>query len=243
MRRTHQILLICILVAAIAILGVWQLFGKHRPQLSQREIATRVLAEYIASKRHPAHVLVMSNPFTQMRGHPAQAYSYQKAGVAGLQRGFGAKAELRIAFPKLKPGALQGSGVVYVDAQTKTPLSFLVAEDAFDEVTRKNPDCEVIVSLIGLPVKLNAVEAWTKGGAPAFGLLLPDWRMIGDTQGILSAFKSGKLLAAVLDKPGAPPDTLPVSGEYRSEFDARYILATAENIEGLLKSSPQLFTR
>jgi hypothetical protein len=130
-----------------------------------------------------------------------------------------------------------------VDPQTKTPLSFLVAEDAFDEVTHNNPDCDVIVSLIGLPVKLNAVEAWTKGGAPAFGLLLPDWRMIGDAQGIRNAFKSGKLLAAVLDKPGAPPDTGPVSREYRSEFDARYILATAENIESLLKTSPQLFTR
>ncbi len=202
-----------------------------------------MLAEYIASKRHPAHVLVMSNPFTQTRGGPAQVYSYQKAGVAGLQQGFGVKAELRIAFPRLKPEALQGAGGVYVDPQTKTPLSFLVAEDAFDEVARKNSDCDVIVSLIGLPVKLNAVESWTKGAAPAFGLLLPDWRMIGDTQGILNAFKSGKLLAAVLDKPGAPPDTKPVSAEYRSEFDARYILATPENIESLLKTSPQLFTR
>jgi hypothetical protein len=232
--------------AIILVLGLagWFLAGKIRsPQLSQRAIATRVLAEYALQKKHPAHVLVMSNPFSQMKGRPAQIYRYEQAGVDGLAEGFGKKSNVKIVFPKLKPEALQAAGSIYVDPESKTPLSFLVADDAFNELTRKNPAADLIVSLIGLPVKLNAVEAWTKSGPPSFALLLPDWRMIGDARAIQNAFNSGKLLAAVIEKPGAPPESTPVSKDYKAEFEGRYVLATAENIDALLKMQPQLFTR
>jgi hypothetical protein len=74
-----------------------------------------------------------------------------------------------------------------------------------------------------------------------FGLLLPDWRLLGDTEFLRRAFKSGKIAAAVIDKPGAPPDEVPDTGDLKAEFERRFILVTAENIDEVLKSYPRLF--
>lgn len=228
----------------IAALLAWYFFGKEqRAPLSHREIATRVLAEYISSKKKPAHVLVISNPFSLMKGRAAEIYTYQRAGVDGLRKGFGSGTDLQLGFPKLKPQVVQNPGSVYVDPQTTTPLSFLVSGDDFDQLTREHPEAEVVVSLIGLPVDLASVQSWSRSGPPHYGLLLPDWRMIGNLGAVRKAFSSGKLLAAVVDKPGALPSTKPSSGSYRAEFDARFVLVTAENIEDIARAYPKIFSK
>jgi hypothetical protein len=61
-----------IVVAVIAVLFVgWFAFSRaNRAPLSQREIATRVLAEYVRKSANPHAVLVLSNPYTQKPGSP-----------------------------------------------------------------------------------------------------------------------------------------------------------------------------
>src|SRR5262249_49245814 len=154
---------------------------RSKPAVSERQIATRNLAEYLKSTIKPKAVLVISNPFSQLPNRPPQVYEFEKAGIAGLQEGFGKEVSLKVDFPELKPQALANPASVPMDPGTTTPLSFLVTEQSFEKVIQKNPDCDVVVSLIGLPVNLHASEAWTKAGPPRFALLLPDWRIIGDS--------------------------------------------------------------
>jgi hypothetical protein len=210
---------------------------KSAPE-SERQLATRVLAEYVAKTAAPKKVVVLSNPFTKKGGSP-QAAAFEEAGIAGLKEGFGKNLDLEVEFPAVRPEVLRDPGSVPVDPQSTTPLSFLVTEEAFSEAVQKQPDAEVVVSLIGLPVKLNGFRQWNAEGKPVFALLLPDWRIIGDRSAITQAFHRGKLAAAVVRKPNAPEDE--VSGDSSEEFDRRYVLVTRENVDALIAENPVIF--
>ena len=225
------------LAALVSLLTFLFACSRSAPQ-SERAVATRVLAEYVATAAAPKAVLVISNPFTQQSGRPAEVYAFEKAGVKGLKEGFGSKVPVTVAFPKLKEAVLRDPGSVQVDPQTTTPLSFLVAENAFSELIQQHPNCNVVVSLIGLPVNLAGLKEWSQAGGPRFALLLPDWRTIGGREEILRAFREKKLVAAVVNKPN-PVDA--AGNDYKEQFENKFFLVTAANAEKILSESPALF--
>jgi hypothetical protein len=211
-----------------------------RVPLAHREIATRVLAEYARTNLPVTKVLVISNPFSTMSGKPPEVYAFEKAGIEGLRTGFGDKTEIKVKYPHLKPAAVSNPQSIDIDPGTKTPLSFLVAENSFDELCGENKDCELAISLIGVPLNLTSSAVW-KSVAPRFALLLPDWRMIGGAAEIRRAFESGKLVAAVVSKPGGVAEDQAATGDYRSEFRMRFILITKSNVNAVLAENPQVF--
>lgn len=213
----------------------------YRPALSSREIATRVLAEYLVQVSPHSKALVIGNPFTLRRGQAPEIYAFERAAIGGLQQGFGTPDRVKVVHPELRPEFLQQPESVWVDPKTTTPLSFLVAENAFDQLIQQNPDYELIVSLIGLPVNLRECRFWQQNGRPSVALLLPDWRMIGSAEAVREAFRSGKLVAAVMSKPGAPTEEPAKGSPDRAEFDLRFWLVTKDNIDELVTSHPKLF--
>lgn len=245
MKRVVPAVLIFGLSGLAIVLGCWFVNhpwdGAQKAATFQREIATRIMGEYLSHHFRGQPVLVVSNPFTQRSGLNSQIYRSEEAELNGLRNGIGRAASIKVVFPELRPNAQQDPQSAYVDPKTTTPLSFLITDRSLDSLVRGNPECAIIVTLIGLPVNLEAVEAWKKEGNPKFALFLPDWRMVGNKAAIRSAFLSGKIVAAVINKPGAPADDSPVKGPYKEEFSKRFLLVTAENIESLLQTSPQLF--
>ena len=241
MKRAWPIWLLALLGVG---LGVW-LFFRPSPQeaaLHTRELATRGLAEYLASRFGGQRALVISNPFTQRPGFPEGVYAQEKAGIRGLERGFEGKITLAaVVFPELKPEARDDPRAVPVDPASPTPLSYLVAEGAFDKLVQAHPGCGLVVSLIGLPVDLRRVEAWRSSSPVRFALLLPDLRMIGDAAAVREAVRSGKLAAFVLPKPNAPAEQTGLSGDFKKDFDQRFILVTPENVDQEMQAHPQLF--
>jgi hypothetical protein len=225
------------LALAVLVLGCASGCTRSAPQ-SERTVATRVLAEYVAKAAQPKAVLVMSNPFSEQSGRPAEVYAFEKAGIEGLKEGFGPKVPVTVAFPKLKDEVLRDPASVSVDPQTTTPLSFLVAPNAFSEVIQQNAKCDVVVSLIGLPINLAGMKEWSQPGAPKFALLLPDWRMIGGRDEILRVFREKKLLAAVVNKPNGAEGQ---GKDYKERFESRFFLVTEANVEGLLRDYPAVF--
>jgi hypothetical protein len=217
------------LFAMIACLGVLGLGGCGKSAfVSEREAAVEALARHVAMEAKPSAVLVFSNPLVQAKGRSAENYELDQAGLRGLRRGFGEKIRLQQVFPALRPEAVQNPASVSVDPNSTTPLSFFVAEDAFQKAVEENPACTVAVSLIGLPVNLRAFPAWSKPGAPRFALLMPDWRMIGGRAEVLAAFNSGKLVAAIVQDP---------AGAAGSQFQ----LVTRSNVGELIQAKPHLF--
>lgn len=242
MQQKPAVILLLLLLAAG---GTW-FFTRPNPvgtTLRIRAIAARGLAEeLVRSQPSGTRVLVLSNPFTQRQEVAKAIAEMEQAGIDGIREGLGVNLPVgAVVFPELKPEAQQNPASLLTGVETTTPVSFLVAPDAFDKVLQQHADCAVVVSLIGLPGELEACEAWKPASPVKFALLLPDFRSITDSPTILQAVKSGKLVAFVLPKPGAPDNNVPASGDWKEEFERRFQLVTAANVEQVLQSVPNLF--
>ena len=185
---------------------------------------------------------MIANPFTQRRGQSTEIYEFEKAGVRGLQEGFKRPGLLRVSYPEVRPEFFQKPESVYVDPKTTTPLGFLITENALDALAQANPGFDLWVSLIGLPLNIRQSAVWRDPEKPRFALLLPDWRMVGDRAAVREAFRSGKIVAAVINRPGAVPDDSMANGGYKAEFDRRFILVTPENVDALFAVAPATFS-
>lgn len=206
-----------------------------------REMATRGLAEYLARTRPACRPLIFSNPFARRPGTLPAIVKMEDAGLRGLLKGWeGRITSATIVHPELKPGAADNPQSFVSDPESTTPLSYLVAPDAFDNQAKLHPDCDLMVSLIGLPAELDRCEIWTHPGPPAFALLLPDLGIIGGTEAIRQAVNSGKLLAFVLRRPGAPSDSESGTGDSAVEFEKRFVLVTRDNFEEAAKTLAEL---
>jgi hypothetical protein len=239
-KQTIAILLVLAAVAFVAILaGGWIYYqGRLREPMAERELAMRVMGEYVQKTLKPKSVLLISNPFSQMPGQRRHVYAFQTASENGLRKGLAPETKIENVYPKLRPEATDKQNPLYVDPRARTPLSFLVAEGSFDEVTRAHPECEVIVSIIGMPVDVASIAAWNRGGPPRFALFMPDFKLLGGAPPVRTAFKSGKLAVTVIPKKGAPPASEGITSDYQAEFDKRFVLLTGENIDEYL---PKLF--
>ena len=241
--RPTQLLGIALL--ALGATGLLWYFLKNGPQqnaMHAREIATRGLAEYLAKKFPGQRAIVLSNPFSQHADAAPEIKEAEAAGIRGLRKGFENKITLAaIAYPELKPEAEKDPRAVFIDPATTTPLSFLVAENSFDKASREHPGTEIIVSLIGMPAELDKVEIWKASGPPAFALLWPDLRLIGDATALKTAMASGKLAAFVLHKPKGIEDAVRPEHDFNTEFESRFLLVTPDNVEKMLEIYSGLF--
>ena len=232
-------------LACLVVLGSTARFLiRPKPQLNAervREIATRGLAAYLAQTHPGRRVLVFSNPFAQDPKSAPAVVRMEKAGIRGLEEGWRGKLTLvAMVLPELKSGARENPQAFVADPETATPLSYLVAPNAFDNQATLHAGCDLVVSLIGLPAELERCEIWSRPGPPAFALLLPDLSVIGGVQAVRAAVTSGKLLAFVLRRPGAPSDSEPATGDAVAEFQKRFVLVTKDNFEDVARASPEL---
>lgn len=236
LQQKNRIIAIVAGILVVSCAAWYGVFHANAAPLSEREIATRVLGEYIRKRANAHAALIISNPYAEMASRTAEAYRFEKAGQDGLRKGLAPDINVKIGYAKLKPDAIRDVTSIFVPPNTTTPLSYLVDDSSFDDLVRKNPDCDVIVSLIGLPANAPAAAFWQKNGSPRIALLLPDFSVLGDPSMIRHAFKSGKIVAAVITKPGASTHKS-LSSDYKAEFERRFVLVTADNIDQLL---PQL---
>ena len=230
-------------VAAVALALAANYFfspNPHQAARADREIAARGLAEAVLAQLPGHRALVLSNPYVQKPGTARAIVEMEEAGLRGLRAVQEGKWIGAVVLPELRPAAQENPRAVPIDPETTTPLSYLVAPNAFDHAAQAHPDCGVLVSLIGLPVELDQCEAWKKEGPPAFALLLPDLRMVGDANAVATAVKSGKLVALVLRKPGGISEHEPLTLDFKAEFDRRFLLVTRENVDDLAARLPQV---
>lgn len=235
---------IIFLVAAV-VLGVVWFFNQPDPVnsgLRIREVAARGLVEELGRAHPGGRILVLSNPFAKQPGTAPEIVAIEQAGIAGVTAGAGKALTIgAVAVPELRPEARENPAAELAGVNTTTPISFLMTPDAIDKLVKQHADCGLVVSLVGLPEELGACQAWNAPGGPRFAFLLPDFRGIADGATIVQAVKSGKVVAFVLPKPGAPGNDGKVSGDFQAEFEKRFVLVTARNVDQVRQSWPTLF--
>jgi hypothetical protein len=216
----------------------------HRPKVTADQIrflATWGLADYLARTFPGSRALVISNPYISKKKVASYVIEQEKSGLEGLRAGFGDKVTLAdVVYPELKPEAESDPRSVPMDAGVTTPLSYLVTDRAFDQLVEQHPNCDLVVSLIGMPANLDQVKCWTQKGSPKFALLLPDLDVMGGVAAVEQALESGKLTAFVELKAGFSQEGTISSAELKSEFEKRFLLVTPDNFNSIVQTEPEL---
>lgn len=214
-----------------------------RHALARRELVLEQLTEAAVREVPKPVVLVVGNPFAPLPGSDPGLREVEEASVRGVQRGIG-KAGARYAgirHPALREEARRDPTAVPIPPGATTPVSFLTEPGAWDRLRSEVPEANLWVSLIGVPADLGETKAWEDPEGPRWALLLPDLKLIGNPDAVRSAFERGRLVALVLARPGAPPESEPVAGDRREEFERRYILVTRESLASVAGAWPDLF--
>ncbi len=241
MRRSTALLLLGGIVAGGIFLWLYLGRGPESNALRLRAMATRALAEALVKTRAGRRALVVTNPFASRQGVDRSIPAMEAAGLRGLKEGFGGAVVLeQPAFPELKPEAQSNPRAVAIDPESTTPLSYLMSDQAIDGLVERHPQCDLIVSLVGLPAALDRVQCWQTPGPPRFGLLLPDLRLLGNAAAIRNAVKNGKLAAFVLARPDAP-GAEKLGSDSAAEIEKRFLVVTVENIDQVMQAHPRLF--
>ena len=191
------LLIVAVLVVSRPFLSAGKEMGEA---VMSRQRAMELLGSSLSSDFGEKPVLVLSNPYIQKGGQSKTIRQFEAAGIKGLELGLGEESQLEIVFPEIMPEYQEHPEKAVFPPNTKTPLSFLMEGASIDQLAFSHPGCELIVSLIGLPVGIDQLKVW-KEGKHQFGLLLPDLRVLGSKRKALEAIKSGKIAAVVVDDP------------------------------------------
>jgi len=224
--------------------GVWGC-GPRESRLSgaRRALVLERLTLAAVERVSGGGVLVIGNPFAHGPGANGLLRQADDEAVDGVKRAL-ARAGGRyvgLAVPRLREEARRDPTQVALPPGASTPLSFMTEAGAWDGLRAAHPDAGLWISLIGVPADLATTRAWTDAGGPRWALYLPDLRLLGGAEGVGEAFRSGRLVAMVLAKPGAPPESEPMKADPAEEFDRRHILVTADRFEAVRLGWPGMF--
>lgn len=218
-----------IFIFALALLGViaigffvWPTTPKSAA-LDAREQLMELLGTRIATLRPKCKVLLLANPFAQKAGHFHESSQFDRAGLRGLQKGLGNDSSITVVIPEIRPEYIENPSSVIIPPDSKTPLSFLIQPASIDRFAEAHPECNVIVSLIGLPLGIDQLKVWNEKDPRSFALLLPDLRVLGPRSAVVAAFQQGKLLAAGI----------------QDQMSGEPVIVTRDNIVQILEQQPQ----
>jgi hypothetical protein len=95
----------------------------------------------------------------------------------------------------------------------------------FDDLLMEHPECNLVVSMVGLPQNPDEMAVWNKPPEtrPKFALLRCDIR---NYQGAILA---GAICAAVIARPTTEPDMARPNKDPQAAFDQQFLLITPEN--------------
>lgn len=182
-----------------------------------------LLGTRIATLRPKCKVLLLANPFAQKAGHFHESSQFDRAGLRGLQKGLGNDSSITVVIPEIRPEYIENPSSVIIPPDSKTPLSFLIQPASIDRFAEAHPECNVIVSLIGLPLGIDQLKVWNEKDPRSFALLLPDLRVLGPRSAVVAAFQQGKLLAAGI----------------QDQMSGEPVIVTRDNIVQILGQQPQ----
>jgi hypothetical protein len=213
---------------------------EERYAIERTEQALERLTREVVRLHPGASILVLGNPFTQIPGASAKIREAEAAAVRGIERGMdNDRSRVSVDYPQLKPGAMENPQSFLIPHGATTPLSFLWAPTALEDLRRKHPEAMIWISLIGLPVDVAASDGWRESSGPRWALYLPDFAVLGSPEAIREAFETGRIAAAVVPRAGAPKEAEPVGGDSDADSNRRFQIITRENIgEALGSNSP-----
>lgn len=213
------VLLFIIIICSIIILYQRRFIGpSSASRLMKNEekyacASTEILGKYLAKKYPDTQALLIVDGTGNTNRHQAVM-------IQSLEKGFNNRITIAATVypPNLSPTSNTSS--------TSTGIGGISAAD-FDDLIRKNSKCQLVISLIGLPVNIQDMTVWEMEDYARPKIAAMDF----DPLRLWNAVHSGMIVAAVLEHPDSTYDnSITPPNDLQEIFDRRYLLITLENI-------------
>jgi len=190
-------------------------------ELKFAKASSYVLGQSLAKTMPGARVLLIVDEQNEMNKR-------QKILIDGLKEGFGsAITQITVKTPQIKKpkGAPE---------EMMMPLMEMVKAADFNKLIKQNKSCNLIISMIGLPMDMGALSIWKSfeenpKKTPRLSILN------GDISMLAPAIKSGIIPAVVTHNPDARYTEDPAPEDLQAAFDVRYLLITTKNVGEVAK--------
>lgn len=223
-------LLIIVIICAIVILHQTDIIGTgSTARLIENEMkyagsSTEILGKYLAEKYPDSKVLlVIDREFEENQR--------QKTMIESLKKGFNNKISITATVSPLEniPDEYpeETETVPSGPEGTLPPLMEMTTAADFDALVEKNAGCDMIISLIGLPMDAQNMALWQMPDETRPKVAL----VSSDIFNLKNAIKAGFIVAVVAYSPQAVFDESRVPADPQKVFDRRYLLITPENVD------------
>ncbi len=216
-------------------LALWNLIATMWLPTRDRSEAVRweqvqcaYLGQFLGAHNTGRKVLIVHDPIDDYSQKRVQAM------IASLMEGFGGRLEV-VAMDSPPVPEIPVDETAMDDTALVEPF----CAKNFDAMIARHPDCNLVVSLIGLPMDYQSMTFWK----------MPDKRrprlavLQGPVMELKKAIEAGFIDAAVTYKPDAdftpqpPPDNLDVA------FNQRYLLAHSGNVAQIERRYKDFFVQ
>lgn len=191
----------------------------------------QTLGEHLAKKYGGARILLIHSPISQ---HNKDRFDVTVEALEnGLKKGVGTSITAKISPPPPEGANSEDEMMMYYEEMG-------MEATVFDKMLAEHSECDLVVSLIGLPWNYQDMEFWKtppEEEKPQKLVLVN-----ASLYDLKPAFKAGYIVAAVVTNPDfrykmdeEPPRDL------EEAFEKRYLLLHAENVDEIHSKYPKFF--
>ena len=202
---------LAIIQTVISMTPTWPAKDILEREMGYTRAQTQVLGETIARNHAGAKILLITDPETQ-----------------------GTRDRIKMMRESIEKG-LGGSGKVVA---TEAPKQYFITAQEFDQMLDAHPECNLVISLMGLPYDFQEMAFWTKSDGERQKLVVIN----GNFYDLRKAFMANYIQVAVVHRPDIKYD---VEGEipddYKAAFEKRFILITPKTVNQVADQFPNMF--
>lgn len=222
------IIMVCMVVILTYTLGDWETERLIANELKYAKAASIVMGRNLAEMYPGSRALVVVNKGWDKN----QRF---KNLIDGLKEGVGDKLEIvNIDYPKIPPPPKTDPN----EPDEMFMMEEMMKAEHFDKLFEKNRDCNLIISMIGLPYDVGEMQLWSmpKETRPQMALLF------ADVHNLKNAIRAGYIIALSY-KPGVKFSEEDAPDDPQKAFDKRYIIITPKNVMELDEKYPGFFMK
>ncbi len=202
---------IAIIQTVISMTPTWPAKDIIEREMGYTRAQTQVLGETIARNHAGAKILLITDPETK------NTRDRIKMMRESIEKGLG------------------GSGKIVA---TEAPKDYFLTAKEFDQMMDAHPECNLVITLMGLPYDFQEMAFWTKPDGERQMLVVIN----GSLYDLRNAFMDKFIQVAVVHRPDIKYDmekTIP--DDYKAAFEKRFILITPETVNQVADKFPNMF--
>jgi hypothetical protein len=201
-------------------------------------IAGAYLGQYLANRYPQAQALVVVPPVVR----PSYRHQTTTAWLAGLREGLAGRVTIQAEEAPELPVTVDASvgqtgSHRHLPRGWAPPLQFWYSAEVLDRLVDKHPDCNLIISLVGLPSNCRAMQLWRREDSRRPKVAVASGSVAG-----LAELLAAQLVVAAVDSGASRIEDLPdTTSEFAVPFARHWRLLTPDNLVRMVTKYPRLF--